>query len=255
MTRVRKLGLGAALVAAFSVSAACSSSDEDGSKLSPGTGGSAGDAAIEVGVIDGPADVNYDAISVPGSQCNAIRQQHPTDPSPHVDECSVLSFTTNPPSSGAHYGTWAAYETYSVPVPLGYLVHAMENGAIVLLYNCTTDCSAEVTEAEAWVNALPPDPLCASNAAKQRVILAPDPHLLTKWAAAAWGATLRTSCFEADVFREFYDLFYAKGPENFCSDGVDLKNGEGGLIVPPGCGGPDGGSFDAGGPKMDGGAD
>lgn len=255
MVSVKRLGAGVFLLLAGSaLFSACGSDDDGGSKIG-GTGGSKSDGSIEVGVVDGPADVNYDAIAVPGSACNAIRQQHPTDPSPHVDECSELSFTTNPPSSGPHYGIWAAYEIYSVPVPLGYLVHAMEHGAIVVLYNCSTDCSAEVAQAETWATTLPPDPLCANNSAKRRVIVSPDPKLLTKWAAAAWGATLRASCFEPDVFTEFYDLFYGKGPEDFCSDGADLKNGEGGLIVPAGCGEGDGGSVDASGPILDGSVD
>jgi hypothetical protein len=246
MVLVKRLGACvAALISGAALFSACGS-DGDG-----GSGGAKNDG----GVIDGLADVHYDAIAVPGSQCNAVRQQHPTEASPHVDECSVLSFTTNPPSSGPHYGVWAAYEIYSVPVPMGYLVHAMEHGAVVVLYNCSDDCSAEVAQAETWANTLPPDPLCATNSAKRRVIVSPDPKLLTKWAAAAWGATLRTSCFEADVFTEFYDLFYAKAPENFCTDGADLKNGDGGLIVPASCGEGDGGSFDSGGPIMDGGSD
>ncbi|MEZ4220312.1 MAG: DUF3105 domain-containing protein [Polyangiaceae bacterium] len=219
----------------------------------PGCGSDEG--AEPGGAKDAGPDVNYDPVVIESSQCGAVRQQHPTVASPHVAECSELTFTTDPPTSGPHYGTWAAFEVYSVAVPYGYLVHAMEHGAVVVFYNCESDCSTEVSAAEKWASNLPLDPKCAGSSAKRRLILAPSPTLPSRWAAAAWGATLRASCFEAEVFEDFYQGFYDKAPESLCADGADLKNDDGGLIVPPNCGQGDGGDFDGGGPNMDSGTD
>ncbi|MBX3130329.1 MAG: DUF3105 domain-containing protein [Polyangiaceae bacterium] len=215
---------------------ACSGAEGSGA----GAGGGPG--------TDAAPDVSYEPTPVDGSACNAVMQHHPILASPHVATCSVLDYATNPPSSGPHYPAWPAFKSYDAPVPRGYWVHALEHGAVIVLYSCT-DCDDEVAAARQWVDALPLDAVCAKNDSKRRVIISPDPLLPTRWAAAGWGATLRASCFEPAVFADFYERMHGAGPENFCAEGVDLDDGDGGLTVPPGCGtpagaadgGPDGG--------------
>jgi hypothetical protein len=175
--------------------------DQDGAA---GTGGDpdAGDAA----------DVDIDA-----GACNVQIAQHPDEGASHVDCTPVPKYKTKPPSSGNHYGNWADFKTYDKPVPWGHLVHSMEHGAVVIVYNCPGGCPDEVAAAQAMIDALPVDALC-TGADKRRVILAPDPTLDVRWAASAWTWTLRASCFDAAAFSDFAKAHYNHAGENFCTE-------------------------------------
>ncbi len=153
-----------------------------------------------------------------GSACSAVERTYAPDPSPHLENCSAVSYSTNPPSSGAHYGVWASFQEYDEAVPHGFLVHSMEHGAVVLFYSCT-DCTDEVEQARTVVAGLPVDSACVGASVERRVILTPDPLLDSRWAAAAWGATLKADCFEPAVFDAFARAHYAQSPENICSGG------------------------------------
>jgi hypothetical protein len=191
-----------------------------------------------------PSDAGqYGSFPVDASACGAIIESHPIDDSSHVDVCSPVSYSSNPPASGHHYPVWAAFTSYTEPVPRGFWVHDIEHGAVVLLYNCPSGCNAEVAEAETFVAGLPSDPACAGGGGpERRIVLTPDPLLDAKWGAAAWGWTLRSSCFEPDVFAEFVTDHYAHAPEDECADGTFI--GDGGLVPEPGCG--DASATDAG---------
>jgi hypothetical protein len=138
----------------------------------------------------------------------------------HAVLCSQLCYGTSPPSSGRHYPppNWAAFKVYDAPVPWGFLVHSLEHGAVVVVYNCPGGCPAdEIAAARSWAAAVQ-DPLGCQ---PPRVILAPDPTLDVPWAAAAWGWTLRAAAFDAAAFQAFYTEHAANTAEDFCNDGVD----------------------------------
>jgi hypothetical protein len=195
-------------------------------------------------VDDADADGGVDAvISADGSGCGAVIEQQPVALGAHLPDCKYIDYATNPPSSGDHYATWIAHKTYSVPIPRGYVVHNLEHAATVIWYNCPGGCEAEIAAAQKFIDELPVDPLCPTSGPKRRVLMVPDPQLTTKWAASTWGWTLRAACFDRAAFAEFVSLHYGQGPENFCSDGIDLVDADGAVRVPPGCGTP---SFDAG---------
>nr|WP_240807958.1 DUF3105 domain-containing protein [Polyangium spumosum] len=157
----------------------------------------------------------------------------PVTPSPHVLACSPVVYATNPPTSGPHYPSWAAFKWYDAPVPRGFLVHSLEHGAVVISYHCEGGCESELATLAAFLDARPADPLCAAPL-KSRIIVTPDPALDVRFAAAAWGAFLRADCLDTAALGAFLDTYYAKGPENFCTDGVDvLAPGSG---VPADCG-------------------
>ena len=137
----------------------------------------------------------------------------------HVTECSTIAYPMNPPVYGDHYPVWAAYRTYTFAVPLGYLVHDLEHGAVLYLYNCPEGCADEVARVQAIIDGLPLDPRCAPEV-KHQVILSPDPTLPTRWAAAAWGHSLRADCVDTQAFRAFYDANFAHGTEDICGDGL-----------------------------------
>ena len=131
--------------------------------------------------------------------------------------CSPISYGTNPPSSGNHYPIWAAYQTYERAIPRGFWVHSLEHGAVVFTYNCPGGCADEVAVLQSFIDGLPAD--CGDT--KRRVILTPDPELDVRFAASAWGNTLRASCFDRDAFSSFYTAHYDHAPESICGGGAD----------------------------------
>ncbi len=132
----------------------------------------------------------------------------------HVTQCSELDYPDNPPAGGNHYNIWAAFQTFSFPVPRGFWVHDLEHGGIVYTYNCADGCPDEVAAMQALIDALPSDPLCAGDPL-HRVVLTPDPLLDARWGASAWGHTLRADCVDIDRFTQFYLNHFGKGPEVF----------------------------------------
>jgi Protein of unknown function (DUF3105) len=206
-----------------------------GSGDQAGAGGQAGGGQAGVGGQSGAADDGAagasDAGAAPldaGSEdvamttmeagtCAALVAQHPDEGAFHVNCTPVPTYGTEPPSSGNHYPIWADFKTYTTPVPWGHLVHSLEHGAIVIVYNCPCGCDAEVAQAQAMIDALPVDPICTAPT-KRRVILAPDPTLDVRWAASAWTWTLRASCFDAAAFNDFARAHYGMGGEDLCGE-------------------------------------
>lgn len=60
--------------------------------------------------------------SEPRGACSAVLRSYSGGSSTHYDECSDIQYSMSPPVFGDHYPTWAAYQTYNFPLPLGYLV-------------------------------------------------------------------------------------------------------------------------------------
>ncbi len=195
----------------------CSDVDEPPLNAGPTSSFCAADAgAFEEVAVTPAAPVTETPIEE--SACSAIERIYTVEPSPHLENCVAVGYSTNPPSSGAHYSTWAAFQEYDEPVPHGFLVHSLEHGAVVFFYSCSS-CDAEVEQARSVIAGLPVDPACASAGIERRVIMTPDPALESRWAAAAWGVTLNADCFEPSVFDAFARAHYALSPENICGGG------------------------------------
>jgi hypothetical protein len=156
----------------------------------------------------------------PRGECQAVTTTFQGATREHVAECSGLSYPMSPPVFGEHYPIWAAYRSYDFPIPLGYLVHDLEHGAVVVFYDCPEGCADEVSEVEDFIAALPPDPRCTPFGVEHQVILVPRPGLGSRWAASAWGVSISADCFDAALFRDFYDAHLGHGPEDLCNDGT-----------------------------------
>lgn len=181
---------------------------------------------IVAGCGSGPARVRTDASITPvADTCQAGAGKdlgvasHPDEGSTHVAACSVTAYQTVPPSSGSHYPVWPVAKAYSQPVLWGFLMHALEHGAIVVGYNCPTGCDDEVAAVQAWMSGLT-DPSCGDELA--RVILAPDPTLDVRWAASAWTWTLRACAFDVATFQQFFTEHYDQGKELICRSGSEI---------------------------------
>jgi hypothetical protein len=179
-----------------------------GSPASAGTGGTTGGSGGSPATPVGDGGVG---------ECNASVVESPPTSALHELQCTAVTYTTNPPSGGNHYGTWAAYRSYGFPLPAGYLVHSLEHGAVVFWYNCPEGCADEVAEVQAFIDALPEDPRCDGAGVPRRTVLVPSPELGSRWAASAWGFALTADCFDSEAFRAFYDDHYGLGPEDLCN--------------------------------------
>ncbi len=171
------------------------------------------------------ADVAVDRPQVDAAACNVRLASPPLMTTVHVPQGAVVVYNSNPPSSGPHYATWANFQEYPQPVDDRYLVHSMEHGAVLLLYNCAdlsgdagVTCPELADALRAVRDAVPTDPLCDPSI-RVRVILAPRPANDVTVAAAAWGATYRADCVDATSLAQFISAHYAMGPENFCDPG------------------------------------
>ncbi len=182
-----------------------------GSSSSAGSGGGAGQPPVGSGGSEQQA-------------CENIITEYPPASANHVSECSALSFDSNPPAGGDHYGVWAAFTSYSSPVPPGYLVHSLEHGAVVFWYNCPEGCAGEVEQAQAMIDELPLDPLCVGSGAQRRAILVPSPELDVRWAASSWGYVIKSSCFDAAALRTFYIDHVGRGREDLCVAGQAIPS-------------------------------
>jgi len=160
----------------------------------------------------------------PMGACNAVETSFENGTRDHLPECSDIEYSMSPPVFGDHYPFWAAFQTYDYPVPLGYLVHSLEHGAVIFFYDCPDGCADEVSTVQAFIAALPDDPRC-SEAVKHQVILVPRPGLGSRWAASAWGYSLTADCFDRAIFQGFYDPHLGQGPENLCNQGIAIAEG------------------------------
>jgi uncharacterized protein DUF3105 len=196
-----------------------SSSGSAGVAGSSGSGGSSGGSSGSAGTSN-EADA---ATGTPVGPCNALIEDHGAPSYLHLVSCTPgVSFDTNPPSGGNHYGNWAAFQNYDFPVPPGFLVHSLEHGAVVFWYNCPEGCADEVAEVEDFIDSLPEDPLCEAEGqgVPRRAILVPYPELESRWAASAWGWTLNAECFDDGAFGDFYAARTGRGREALCLPGT-----------------------------------
>lgn len=172
-------------------------------------------------------ELTPNAPPLPGqTECKVtIRTNIPIAGAKHEAVCTPLTYGTNPPTSGNHWGSWASFKKYASEVPREMLVHNLEHGAIVMTYDCDGACATEVVAAfDAASAAIGGDTLCTlqtQGTVQNRVIIAPDAALDAPIALAAWGASYVATCIDAPSLEAFAKDHYAKGPENICADGKD----------------------------------
>ena len=169
--------------------------------------------------VDADADADADAAPFDAGPCNVRIDAIPLVGSPHVADGTPVVYSSNPPSSGPHYNSWANFQEFNHVVDDGNLVHSLEHGAVLLLYSCQgVACDAIVPALRTVRNGIADDPLC-DPAIRTRVILAPRVANDATVAASAWGYIYRADCVDPVSLTAFINDHYAKGPENFCAAG------------------------------------
>lgn len=207
--------------------AACGSVGDPPSALptaGASSGGTSSGGSSSGGSSTGGASSGAGGEAGPGAgggtgECNVQIVESPPTSAIHEATCSDITYSTTPPSGGDHYGNWSQFQTYDYPVPVGYLVHNLEHGAVIFWYDCPEGCADEVAEVQAFIDSQPEDPLCEDFSAERRALLVPYPGLGARWAASAWGYALVAECFDSVEFGDFYADHYGRAPESLCNDG------------------------------------
>jgi hypothetical protein len=196
----------------------------DDASTADGTASDADAGADADADTDAVADAMTDASTPPiaeGGNCNVRLETPVIVDSPHVQQGTAVAYTTNPPASGPHYPVWANFQEFTTVVPDGNLVHSLEHGAVLLLYNCEpadAACAKIIADLRAVRAAIATDPKCDASI-RVRVIIARRPLNDTVVAAAAWGQTYRSDCVDIASLTSWVTTNYAQAPENFCFAG------------------------------------
>lgn len=166
----------------------------------------------------GPNRARLPAPLHPDASCPVTIDTPPLLDGQHVPEGTPITYNSNPPSSGPHYPVWANFLEYPTPIPLPYLVHDLEHGAILLLYKCTENCAPVVEALRRVRDSLPTDPKCDPSL-RVRVVIAPEPSLDVPVAASAWGWIYKAQCVDEPTLSAFAREHYGQGTEDFCTPG------------------------------------
>ena len=130
----------------------------------------------------------------------------------HIAQDAPLRQRNDPPSSGPHYASRAAYGVTTAPVAPGNWVHALEHGGIVVLYRCgdPEDCAerASLLRREVYT------PAREGASGERKLVITPYPGLDTPYAALAWGRILQQQELDAAEMLLFYDRYLDRGPEH-----------------------------------------
>lgn len=159
----------------------------------------------------------------PFTECTIVQAESISMTGGHVASCAPLVHDTLPPTHGDHYPVLPEMREYDSPVPWGFLLEAMDRGAVVLLHNCPSGCD-EVLERFRGIQMGLPAPDCDAASIPPRLIIAPDPTLDVSLAAVAWGHVMKATCLDAPRLMTFVGAHYGdRGPASSCEAGVDPR--------------------------------
>lgn len=132
---------------------------------------------------------------------------------------SMLEYNSMPPSSGPHYGNLAAWQVFTAPQRYEFLVHNLEDGGVVIYYQCPAGCPELVTQLEELTKPY--------MQAGKHVLVAPNDPTWTdggnkplhkdmgaKIAITAWTKILKMDEFDGPRLKEFIDRYEGKDHHN-----------------------------------------
>lgn len=104
-------------------------------------------------------------------------------------------YNTDPPTSGPHTPYLARWGIHQEPIPREVQVHNLEDGGVIVHYNCPEGCPELVEKLEGIVKQF------------DRVILAPSPGMDTRIALTAWGRLDKFDNFDEGRIRRFIKAY------------------------------------------------
>jgi Protein of unknown function (DUF3105) len=121
--------------------------------------------AVVVGYFAYQASANRPGVELPDQGNLHIE----TETTPHVP------YNSDPPTSGPHLPYLAPWGIHNVPIVRELQVHNLEDGGVVIQYNCPNGCAELVEKLGAIVKGY-----------ERQVVLAPYPGMKTRIALTAW---------------------------------------------------------------------
>ena len=128
-------------------------------------GGAAAAAAVVAGVFAYRAAVAQPGVRLPDQGNRHVQTLNETIP----------PYNSDPPTSGPHLPYIAPWGIHTEPIPRQLQVHNLEDGGVMLQYNCPDSCPDLVAKLKAIVSGY-----------DHEVILAPYPGMKTRLALTAW---------------------------------------------------------------------
>ena len=122
-------------------------------------GGAAAAAAVVAGVFAYRAAVAQPGVSLPGQGNRHVQTLKEAIP----------PYNSDPPTSGPHLPYIAPWGIHTEPIPRQLQVHNLEDGGVMVQYNCPDGCPDLVAKLEAIVSGY-----------NRQVILAPYPGMKTR---------------------------------------------------------------------------
>lgn len=116
----------------------------------------------------------------------------------HITEAQMGQFTynTTPPTSGPHLGSLARWGVHDEPIPNELQVHNLEDGGVMVQYDCADGCPDLVAQLGELVEHY-----------DEGVILAPYPGMDTRIALTAWQRTDRFDEFDEERIERFIHAY------------------------------------------------
>ncbi|MGI8657466.1 MAG: DUF3105 domain-containing protein [Candidatus Limnocylindria bacterium] len=129
----------------------------------------------------------------------------------HIGRGQPLSQVNRPPSSGPHYAARATYGVSSQPIEPGSWIHALEHGAIAVLYKCNgaEECARTGSELRKQVY----EPARNGRLGERKLVIAPYTDMDAPITAVAWGRVLELPTLDAVQILAFYERYLDRGPE------------------------------------------
>ena len=137
-------------------------------------------------------------------------------------DIAPVAYNSTPPTSGPHYGNLLAWNIYTQPQRYESLIHNLEDGGVIVYYQCADGCPEVVKELTKIVDSY--------LRAGRKVIVAPNNPKWTvgtsqplhkdmgaKIALTAWQRILKMDSVDSQKMRTFIDKY----------EGIDHHNGGG----------------------------
>lgn len=129
--------------------------------------------------------------TLPGEAVPSLGNAHiGTLSEPHVP------YNSDPPTSGPHVGGLARWGVHTAPIPREFQGHNLEDGGVLVQYNCPKGCPELVAKLENIVQRY-----------GKFVILAPYPDMDRRMALTAWGRIDKFNEFDEERIVRFIEAY------------------------------------------------
>ncbi|MEZ4860609.1 MAG: DUF3105 domain-containing protein [Caldilineaceae bacterium] len=153
-------------------------------------------------------------VNVRNAQPVAGEEALPSLGNMHIDfgSPSPITYNSTPPTSGPHYGNLVGWGVYNEPQRYEHLIHNLEDGGVVVYYQCPDGCPEIVDElrqiVQPYISAgrhvvmVPNDPAWSINGGP---LLQKD--MEAKIALTAWQHILKLDTVDTEKIKSFIDHY------------------------------------------------